>query len=91
MLVLHDDPLDVAFVDQLADLLDEVAAPHLNFFNKSLEIHILDYACGRRQVPPGRQNFFKYSSNADFCSSGRVVPKASPLWPMLLLPGCDVS
>jgi hypothetical protein len=36
VLVLYDDALDVAFVDQFANFIDEVAANNMNFFNKSL-------------------------------------------------------
>jgi hypothetical protein len=38
-------------VDQLAHLLDEVAAQDLNFFDKTLESHTLDYVATPHQVP----------------------------------------
>jgi hypothetical protein len=50
--------------------------------------------CSRRSAGAASSSdysVFKYSSRAAFCSSGRLVPKSSPRWPMLLLPGCDVS
>src|ERR1035437_7862057 len=49
--VLYHDALDVALVDQLADLIDEVAAQDMNFFNKTFETHSLDYVGTWRQVP----------------------------------------
>src|ERR1017187_6526951 len=51
VLVLHDDALDVALVDQVADLINEVAAQDLNFFNNILETHGLEYVGAQRQVP----------------------------------------
>lgn len=51
VLVLYHDALDVALVDQVADLIDEVAAQDMNFFNKTLETHNLDYVGAWRQVP----------------------------------------
>src|ERR1017187_3061703 len=51
VLVLYDDALDVALVDQGADLIDKVAAQDLNFFHNILEIHSLDYVVTRRRVP----------------------------------------
>lgn len=37
VLILYYDALDVAFMDQVADLIDEIAAQELNFFCKILE------------------------------------------------------
>jgi hypothetical protein len=51
VLVLHYDALDVAFVDQGADLIDEVAAQDMYFFHNIIEIHTLDYVVACRQVP----------------------------------------
>jgi hypothetical protein len=51
VLVLHNDALDVALVDQGADLIDEVAAQDMNFFHNIIEIHSVDYAVTCRQVP----------------------------------------
>ena len=42
MLVLHNDALDVTLVDQLANLVNQVAAQHLNLFNEIIEAHIVD-------------------------------------------------
>ena len=49
--VLHNDALDVALVDQGADLIDEVAAQDMNFFHNIIEIHSVGYAGTCRQVP----------------------------------------
>ena len=51
VLVLHHDALDVALVDQGADLIDEVAAQDMNFFHNIIEIHSVDYVVTCRQVP----------------------------------------
>jgi hypothetical protein len=51
VLVLDNDALDVALVDQVADPIDEVASQDMNFFNKTLKAHSLDYVGGRRQGP----------------------------------------
>src|ERR1035441_5579858 len=51
VLVLHNDALDVAFVDQGADLIDEVAAQDMNFFHNIIEIHSVDYVVTYGQVP----------------------------------------
>jgi hypothetical protein len=51
VLVLYHDALDVALVDQVADLIDEVAAQDLYFFDKTFETHILNYVGSWRQVP----------------------------------------
>ena len=37
VLILYYDALDVAFMDQVADLIDEIAAQDLNFFSNILE------------------------------------------------------
>ena len=37
VLVLYDDALDVALVDQFADLIHQVAAQDMNFFDDILE------------------------------------------------------
>src|ERR1022692_5061967 len=39
VLVLYNDALDVALVDQGADLIDEVAAQDMNFFDYIIETH----------------------------------------------------
>jgi hypothetical protein len=49
--VLHNDALDVALVDQGADLIDEVAAQDVNFFHNIIEIHTVGYVGTCRQVP----------------------------------------
>lgn len=41
--ILYHNALDVALMDQLADLVDEVAAHDVNFFNKALETYSLVY------------------------------------------------
>ena len=51
VLVLYNDALDVALVDQGADLIDEVAAQDMNFFDYIIETHSLDYVVRCRQVP----------------------------------------
>jgi hypothetical protein len=43
VLVLYNDALNVALVDQFADFIDEVPAQDMNFFNKILETHNVDY------------------------------------------------
>jgi len=57
VLVLHNDALDVAFVDQVANLIDQVAAQHLNLFNEIIEAHIVDYVGCPAQVPKKARNF----------------------------------
>ena len=54
VLVLYNDPLNVALVDQLPDLIDQIAAQDVNFFNNILELHNLDYVVSRSQVPGTR-------------------------------------
>src|ERR1035441_3654067 len=39
VLVLYHDALDVALVDQVADLIDQVAGQDMNFFHNTLETH----------------------------------------------------
>ena len=43
VLVLYHGALYVALVDQVADLIDEVAAQDMNFFHKTFETHTPDY------------------------------------------------
>ena len=51
VLVLYNDPLNVALVDQFANFFDEVAALHLYFFDDTLKVHILEYVSTRMEVP----------------------------------------
>ena len=56
MLVLDHDALDVALMDQVANLSDEVAADDMNFFHKTLEVHSLEYVDSPSRVPTGEQS-----------------------------------
>ncbi len=55
VLILHNDALDVAFVDQVANLIDQVAAQHLNLFNEIIEAHIVDTLIARGSSQNGWQ------------------------------------
>jgi hypothetical protein len=51
MLVLHNDALDVTLVDQVANLINQVAAQHLNLFNEIIEAHIVDTLAAQGRFP----------------------------------------
>jgi len=51
-------------VDQLAHLIHQVAAPDMNFFNQTLELHNLNYVGVQRQVP--KHFAYAYKSRITF-------------------------
>jgi hypothetical protein len=51
LFVLDNYPLDVAFVNQLFDLFNQIRAQYLNFFDDVLEAHAREYGARSRKVP----------------------------------------
>ncbi len=51
MLVLHNDPLNIAFMDQVSDFVHEVAPKDLNLFSKIIEAHSFIYVGRGSKVP----------------------------------------